>query len=107
MNELRLSEQQQTIIDWVERGSGSAFVEAVAGAGKTTTLIEATKRMRGNVALCAFNKKIADEINERVKPLNLRGVKAGTFHSFGFGAWRNVAPRVRVDDQRKTKDMLA
>lgn len=39
------SPQQQAVFDWVESGRGNAFIEAVAGAGKTTTLIEACKRI--------------------------------------------------------------
>ena len=46
---LRFSPQQQAVFDWVSNGRGSAFVEAVAGAGKTTTIIEACRRMRGSI----------------------------------------------------------
>ena len=55
-----LSPQQQRVVDWAANGRGSAFVEAVAGAGKTTTLIELLKATRGSVAFAAYNKKIAD-----------------------------------------------
>jgi DNA helicase-2/ATP-dependent DNA helicase PcrA len=66
------------------------LVEAVAGSGKTTTLVEACNRMAGTVAFCAYNKKIADEIKVRVRGMS--HVTAGTFHSFGFAAWRNANP---------------
>lgn len=99
----RLSVQQQAVLDWVEEGSGSAFVEAVAGSGKTTTLVEACHLMRGSVALAAFNKKIADEIKMKVGD---SPVRVGTFHSFGFGAWRRAASNVRVDADTKWKRMM-
>ena len=35
------SVQQQAVFDFVTGGNGNAIVEAVAGAGKTTTIIEA------------------------------------------------------------------
>jgi DNA helicase II / ATP-dependent DNA helicase PcrA len=97
----RPSPQQQTIFDFVSDRLGSAIVEAVAGAGKTTTLVQAVMRMAGSVAFAAYNKKIAVEIGEKLKlagagPL----VKSGTFHSFGFAAVRRAFPNVKVDDKK-------
>lgn len=92
---------QQAIFDWVEKGSGSAIVEAVAGAGKTTTIVEAARRMsaasdRETILLCAYNTKIATELKGRVA--GIRGVEAGTFHSAGFKALRRAAAgRLSVD----------
>jgi DNA helicase-2/ATP-dependent DNA helicase PcrA len=95
------SQQQQTVYDFVLTGRGSARVIAVAGAGKTTTLINAVQLMQGSVAFMAYNKKIAVEIQERLKATGAsQQVKAGTFHSFGFQAWRKAAPKVRVDDKK-------
>lgn len=92
------SPQQQAVFDFVTGGRGSARVEAVAGAGKTTTLVHATSLMAGSVAFLAYNKKIADEIALRCQ--GNPKVRAGTFHSFGFSAWRKVAPKVKVDDKK-------
>lgn len=79
----------------VDQGSGRNLqVEAVAGSGKTTTLVEACSRMQGSVAFCAYNKKIADEIKVRIA--NMGNVNAGTFHSFGFAAWRNANPGAKL-----------
>jgi superfamily I DNA/RNA helicase len=106
ISDIVLSPQQAAIMDWVDDGSGSAFVEAVAGSGKTTTLIEACKRMSGSVALLAFNKKIADEIKMRIRGV-ADNVRAGTFHSFGLAAWKGRYPKVRVDARAKSKAMIA
>lgn len=95
---LSLSPQQTAIAEWVETGTGNGLIVAVAGAGKTTTLIEMLSRMRGTVAFAAYNKRIADEIKERVEAqLASSLVKVATFHSFGFSAWRKANPRVQVD----------
>jgi superfamily I DNA/RNA helicase len=59
------SPYQAAIFDWVAAGTGSAMVRAVAGSGKTTTIMESLKRIRG---------------------LRLSDVRAGTFHSLGFSA---------------------
>lgn len=68
---------QQNIFDFVEHGQGNAIVEAVAGSGKTTTIVEALKRVRGTSIFLAFNKSIAEE-------LKARGVNARTFHSLTY-----------------------
>lgn len=69
---------QTSIFAFVETGSGNAIVEAVAGSGKSTTIIEAMKLVRGSSIFLAFNKSIADE-------LKAKGVNARTFHSLVFG----------------------
>lgn len=57
---------------------GNAIIEAVAGSGKTTTIVEGVKRARGTTIFLAFNKSIAEE-------LKARGVNARTFHSLTYG----------------------
>ena len=95
------SAQQQAIFDWTSIGAGSAVIEAVAGSGKTTTLIKLLERTSGHVAFMAYNKKIADEIGAKVAPLGLSDrVKVGTVHSFGFSAIRKAFPRVKVDGNK-------
>jgi superfamily I DNA/RNA helicase len=95
------SPQQTAIFEWTEKGSGSAVVEAVAGAGKTTTLVKMLERTQGSVAFMAYNKKIAEEIKTRVAPLGLgTRVSVGTVHSFGFSALRKAYPRTRVDGKK-------
>lgn len=89
------SPQQAAFFDWIENGSGSAVLEAVAGAGKTTTLIRALELMQGDVFFGAYNKAIAEEIRARAP--QRRGIDVSTFHAAGFRFWRRVAPKVRVD----------
>ena len=52
---------QQKIYDFITNGSGNAVVSAVAGSGKTTTLINAIKLIPKdkNLIFLAFNKSIA------------------------------------------------
>ena len=105
---MKLSIQQQAVVEWVAKGRGSAFVEAVAGSGKTTgTLIPSLSSTQGTVAFTAFNKKIVEEIKIKIAPLNLGNrVSVGTFHSFGFNAWRKQAPKVRLDERAKDDDTI-
>jgi superfamily I DNA/RNA helicase len=87
------SPYQQAIFDAVTNPSlGSIIVDAKAGSGKTTTIIEAAKLMKGDIFLGAFNKKMADELFLRCK--GMFNVKAGTFHSAGYQAIRKVMPNI-------------
>lgn len=102
MSEFIPSPQQAQIFDWASHGHGSSIVEAVAGSGKTTTLLHVLKLLRGSVAFAAYNKKIADEIKERMSQMGVgSNVRAGTFHSFGLNAWGRVCKsRPQVDDKK-------
>lgn len=96
------SPQQETIFGWVTSGQGSAIIEAVAGAGKTTTLVQSIRLMLGTgkkVLLCAYNKDIATEIAEKCKAMfgDNKDLTVGTMHSAGFRIWRKVARRVQVN----------
>lgn len=115
------SPQQLACTDWAQNGSGSAFIEAVAGAGKTSTLIEMLAVTRGSVAFAAYNTKIASEIklkiaarsnpdhpdyDPRIAALGNK-LRVGTFHSFGFQAWRRLHPSVKSGPEaaREKADM--
>lgn len=92
----QLSPQQAAVVDFVRDGTGSAFVQARAGTGKTTTMIEALKETQGYVSFAAYNTKIAKEIQGKVAKLNLGNrVRVGTFHSFGLSCWKRAYPQVK------------
>jgi len=91
------SPQQATIFDWVQTGQGHSIVIAVAGSGKTTTLIESLARMTGKVTLLAFNKKIADEIKSKLACRGITWVKVYTFHALGWSYWRKAAPDCKIE----------
>ena len=70
---------QTAIFNLIEDpNGGNAIIEAVAGSGKTTTIVEGVKRARGTTIFLAFNKSIAEELKSR-------GVNARTFHSLTYG----------------------
>ena len=75
------SAYQQAIFQFVESGTGNAVVEAVAGSGKSTTIVECIARIPTSQSslLLAFNKSIADELKNK-------GVNARTFHSLTYTA---------------------
>lgn len=93
------SPQQLAIFDFVENDTRSLIVEARAGSGKTTTLVELSKRIPSSKLslFLAFNKNIATELQTRL-PLN---IQAKTFHSHCFSALqRNLPKRPKVEQDK-------
>lgn len=109
------SGQQDAIFtEWVD-GTGNVVVIARAGTGKTTTIVEAVirraKRYPNNrVVVCAFNKRIADELTTRFVAAGVRNVEVKTLHSLGYAAVRRAWENVRLepkDQQGLRADTLA
>ena len=92
------SPQQSTFFDWILNGDGSCVLEAVAGSGKTTTLIHALELMNGSIFFGAYNKKIAEEIKARAPKKDRLTIS--TMHAAGFNMWRRVAGRVTVESNK-------
>lgn len=89
------SPQQGNFFNWITTGTGSCVLEAVAGSGKTTTLIEALKLMEGTIFFGAYNKKIAEEI--KAKAPQKSGLNVSTIHAAGLNAWKKIAPKAQID----------
>ena len=98
------SPQQSDFFDWIQNGSGSCVLTACAGAGKTTTLIEALKLMKGSIFFGAYNKKIADEISERAPAKD--GLVISTMHAIGFKLWRNASRTQMSVDNNKCRTIF-
>ncbi len=92
---------QEAIFEWVKSGQGHAVVDAVAGAGKTTTLVELLKLTTGKIQFLAFNKHIADELQSRVPMM----VNVNTTNSFGNRVFRDNVKGARFN-KFKTWDIV-
>src|SRR5580765_4726016 len=106
--EMIWSPQQQAFLDWCENGKGSAVLEARAGTGKSTTIVEGARRIRGQVALVAYNTSAGKELKNKLANAGLDWKKAqgGTVHSFCFSAWRKSQNgNVRVEEY-KVRDLV-
>lgn len=101
----QFSPQQDVVFNHTENGTGHAIVIAVAGSGKTTTLIECFKRIvkKGQkVVFLAFNNKIAKEIRDKVAAASLTAnVKISTFHAYGMGLWMRANAGCKVEGDRE------
>jgi len=91
-----LTSQQQAVVDSIEP---TVLVNAVAGSGKTATLMYlATKYKRG--IYLAFNKAIVKDVVPKL-PL---GWTCKTFNAFGLGMVKEHYPYVRVDFNKYNKN---
>lgn len=78
------STYQQAIFEAVKGSTNNLAINAVAGSGKTTTIVEAAKLMQpgDRVVFLAFNKHIVTELSSRLPD----GVDCMTIHSLGMRA---------------------
>jgi len=76
-----LSKEQQNIIDVTGEGN-NIVVDAVAGTGKTTTILEISKKYScQKVIQITYNKALKNEVREKVKNVNIENLTIHTYHS--------------------------
>lgn len=96
--------EQSAFIDAVGYTKDSLRLDAVAGSGKTTTLLRAAQLIAPTqraIAL-AFNKAIAEELTKRFPP----HIQCKTLNGVGHGVWMKHAGR-RVLNARKLGDIVS
>lgn len=103
--EFKPSEHQQNIYDFIENGTQNGVVSAVAGSGKTTTLVHAIDKIPLNksILFMAFNKSIAIELSNRITPQPNITIK--TVHAFGMNLIVNQLP-FKEQQTSKYKSLL-
>lgn len=103
MPNFKPSKYQQAIFDFITTGTGNAVVNAVAGSGKTTTIVESLNLIDPNAVIyfLAFGKAIADEIRSRVPSY----VNVSTLHSLGAKAL--YAARKSQMDEKKVFNVVS
>ena len=92
------SKYQVAVFENVATGIGNTVVKAVAGSGKTTTIVEALNHIPAGLRtlFVAFNKSIAEELKKRAP----RGVEVSTLHSYGLKCITRSLGRLRIDANR-------
>ena len=104
MSKFKPSKHQQAIFDFIQNGTQNAIISAVAGSGKTTTLVQALELIPTDktVLFMAFNKSIAAELKKRVP--KTANIEVKTVHGFGYSLLRKLyEPPI---DNRKYSKML-
>lgn len=90
------SQYQEAIFVWINDGAGNGIINAVAGSGKTTTLVEASKRIPvGKLLFAAFNKHIVKELTNRLP----KNTVCLTIHSIGMRCLLERFPQKRFEIQ--------
>lgn len=97
---MQASDRQIAIYNHWEVTDDNILVEAVAGSGKTTTLIEILKLCQYKTLFLAFNKSIQTDINAKIEELGLTQGKSMTMHSLGLQAIRSCT-RFKINNNKK------
>lgn len=97
------TQAQANIYDFVKNGAGNGIIDAVAGAGKTTTLMGCVDYLPKlqDVLYCAFNTSIRKEIQKKFHSRG-KSVAVKTIHSLGFHIIRHSIKAQIVIDKYKT-----
>lgn len=98
---MKWSKYQQAVFEDVANGDGHTVVNAVAGSGKTTTIVYAMRHVPPGkrTLFVAFNKGIAENLKRQAP----KGVEVSTLHSYGLrtitrSLGRLTISKYRVDD---------
>jgi DNA helicase II / ATP-dependent DNA helicase PcrA len=81
--------EQERIFEYFRAGTTHAVVNAVAGSGKSHTLVQGVLRLKDaglRICVFAFNKHIADEMNSKFRAAGITYANACTYNSFGWRA---------------------
>lgn len=84
------SEKQQDIFDLWHNDECNIVINAVAGSGKTTTLMQLLSQIEERTLFLAFNKSIQVEIQEKMDNKGYGQGKALTMHALGLMAIRHA-----------------
>ncbi|MCM4156900.1 ATP-dependent helicase [Gramella sp. AN32] len=101
--------EQEKVYNFIKFDSNHGIIDAVAGSGKTTTIIESISFVDKNKSLlfCAFNKSIRDEIQERVLRKGNNNIVVKNLHQLGFEILKSNTERPYNVKQRKYNELIA
>ena len=96
---MELTEEQKVIIDH----NSDLRINAFAGTGKTTTLLEYAKRYSHNSILyIAFNRSVKEEAIKKFADAGLKNIRIETAHSLAYHATNarryTISPGLKVFD---------
>lgn len=100
------SEYQKDIFDFAKYGYGNAVISAVAGSGKTTTVIKMLDYIKPGkkILFLAFNTSIVEELKSKISNSN---VTIKTLHSLGYSLLKsNFRDKNLEIDENKYKTKL-
>lgn len=97
LGEINPSIQQESFFNFVSTGNGNGLLEALAGTGKTTTILHGTKYAKGTCLYICFNRDIMLETQKKAP----EGVEVSTLHSLGLKVIAKAIGRFPKVDKNK------
>lgn len=94
------SKYQQKVFDFLLNNNKNAVLNAVAGSGKTTTLLECLKLVEDKETLfLAFNKSIKEELQDRITKEGLNS-NINTCHGYGYSILLNHFGNIKINNYK-------
>ena len=96
---------QEKVFNFIQFGQGNGIVLAVAGSGKTTTILQGINYVKkGNAILyLAFNREVVKEVRKKYN--GLVNVEFSTLHAYGWHTMLRYNPSI-TRNKTKYNDLL-
>lgn len=98
---MKFSEEQEAIFEYAVHGPFNMIVQAVAGAGKTTTLVECVNRVGPDkkILLLAHNRSTRDTLKEKIG--DRENVTILTLHGLGWRLYtQHIGTRANIVENK-------
>jgi F-box protein 18 (helicase) len=106
MKDIKLTKEQEAIVNYPLNRGDALVVEAGAGTGKTTCFIEFSKRKPSSTILyLCFNNKSAKEAQELYKKAKVINTKASTIHGLASKIKHDYTKLGKFQDRVSPKDL--
>jgi DNA helicase-2/ATP-dependent DNA helicase PcrA len=105
MREFEASQRQEDIFQEWRNTDNNILINAVAGSGKTTTLLKLVEYCQYKTLFLAFNKSVQEEIQAKLDERGLTQGKSLTLHGLGLSAVRNSYSKIKIN-ANKNFDIL-
>lgn len=93
------SDYQIQVFDWTRNcPDQNLLIQAVAGSGKTTTIIEAMSHAEGSSLFMAFNRAIAEDIRQKATSGDVK-----TLNALGHSLWKRNKPSAQLEPGKLRK----
>lgn len=103
----KVSELQKAIFELIlKEPQASIQIEATAGSGKTSTLLNITSLVQCQCLFLAFNKHIVKEIEEKLTARGIKHAAVKTVHSSGYGVLAKEIKTKLKPIEHKYRDLV-
>lgn len=105
---MNFTEEQKKVFNFVKYDSNHGIIDAVAGSGKTTTIIESASYInsKNKILFCAFNRSIKKEIQNKFLEKNLSHIVVKTMHALGYDILKSNSKLKYEFDNNKYKKVI-